>query len=96
MQYIKGYPANPIAQHSRHTAQKQIDNGTKCPEKKTESGFVYKSNDIPLYLIEKVGPQVKNFHAGDIIVVNSTGTKIEFDNVDYFLFKEENVMGKEM
>lgn len=65
-------------------------------EKKTECGFVYKSNDIPLYLIKKVGPQVKNFHAGDIIVVNSTGTKIEFDNVDYFLFKEENVMGKEM
>ena len=65
-------------------------------EKKTKSGFVYKSNDIPLYLIEKVGPQVKNFHTGDIIVVNSTGTKIEFDNVDHFLFKEENVMGKEM
>ena len=65
-------------------------------EKETENGFVYKSNDIPLYFVEKVGPQVKNFHVGDIIVVNSTGTKVEFDNTDHFLFKEENVMGKEI
>ena len=63
-------------------------------EKTTESGFVYKSNDIPLYCIEEVGPQVKNFNVGDIVVVNSTGTMVEFNDNEYFLFKEENIMGK--
>ena len=59
-----------------------------------ESGFVYKSNDIPLYRIDRVGPQVKNFNIGDIVVVNSTGTRVEISDVEHFLFKEENIMGK--
>ena len=66
-------------------------------EKKTESGFVYKSNDIPLYVVEKVGPNVKmDLHVGDVVVVNSTGTRAVIGDAEYFLFKEENIMGKEV
>lgn len=63
-------------------------------EKTTESGFVYKLNDIPLYYIEDVGQSVKNFGIGDVVVVNSTGTIVEFNDNEHFLFKEENIMGK--
>ena len=64
-------------------------------EKETESGFVYKSNDIPLYKVESIGQSVSmSIVPGDILVVNATGTRAIADNVEYWLFKEENIAGK--
>ena len=64
-------------------------------EKTTSTGFVYKSNDIPLYKVEDVGPSVKmELSVGDLVVVNATGTLASIDGIDYKLFKEENIMGK--
>lgn len=64
-------------------------------EKTTSSGFVYKSNDIPLYKVEDIGSNVKmELSCGDLVVVNATGTLASIDGIDYRLFKEENIMGK--
>lgn len=64
-------------------------------EKTTGTGFVYKSNDLPLYRVESVGPNVKmHLTVDDIIIANATGTKAVVDGVEHFLFKEENIMGK--
>ena len=64
-------------------------------EKTTSSGFVYKSNDIPLYKVEDIGSNVKmELSVGDIVVVNATGTLASVNGIDYKLFKEENIMGK--
>ena len=64
-------------------------------EKTTDSGFVYSSNELPMYKVESIGPNVKMHLAeNDIIIVNATGTKAKLGNVEYFLFSEENIMGK--
>ena len=65
--------------------------------KTTESGFVYESNDIPLYEVISISKNVKNdigLVEGDLVRVNSTGTLITLDEVDYILFKIENIVGK--
>ena len=64
-------------------------------ETRLDCGFVYKSNNLPLYRVESIGRNVKmKLRPNDLIVVNSTGTKAILDNVEYFLFSEENIMGK--
>ena len=66
-------------------------------KKTTESGFIYESNDISLYEIVKISKNAKNdidLNEGDIIRVNSTGTSITLDGVDYLMFKMENIVGK--
>ena len=65
--------------------------------KTTESGFVYESNDIPLYEVISISQNAKNdlgLIEGDIIRTNSTGTPVTLDDVDYLLFKIENIVGK--
>ena len=64
-------------------------------EKTTSTGFIYKSNDVVLYKVVDVGPNVKmDIKSDDVIVVNSTGTKTIVDDVEYYLFREENIAGK--
>ena len=69
---------------------------TTSSQKQTSIGFIYKSNDIKLYKVVDIGPKVDaNYLAvGDTVVVNSTGTLAKVDNVEYYLFKEENIAGK--
>ena len=63
--------------------------------KTTSTGFIYKSNDIKLYKVESIGPNVKiPLKIGDSIITNSIGTKAKLGEVDYYFFKEENIMGK--
>ena len=68
-------------------------------EKTTESGFTYKSNDIKLYEVVSVSNALRSddlfsIRAGDQIIVNSTGTKVELNGEEYYMFNAENVMGK--
>ena len=68
-------------------------------EKTTESGFTYKSNDTKIYEVISVSNAIKsdelcNVRVGDLIVVNSTGTKVEVNGEEYYMFNAENVMGK--
>ena len=66
-------------------------------KKITESGFIYESNDIPLYKIISISKNAKNdigLVENDIVRVNSTGTSITLDGVDYLMFKMENIIGK--
>ena len=68
-------------------------------EKTTESGFMYRSNDVKLYEVVSIANTLRsdelfNVKVGDLIVVNSTGTKIELNGEEYYMFNAENVMGK--
>ena len=66
--------------------------------KTTEFGFVYESNDVPLYKVVSISKNAKDnnlsLEEGDIVRTNSTGTPITLDGVDYTIFKIENIMGK--
>ena len=68
-------------------------------EKTTESGFTYKSNDVKLYEVVSVSKSLENeagfdIKIGDRILVNSTGTKVEVNGEEYYMFNVKNVMGK--
>lgn len=66
-------------------------------EKTTPSGFIYKSNDVPLYKVVSFGPKFKNslnLASGDIIRTNSTGTLAKTEDFEYYLFSEENIIAK--
>lgn len=65
--------------------------------KTTESGLTYKSNDMPLYEVvdaSKKASELLDIKAGDVVAVNSTGTKVELDGVEYIIFDAESIMGK--
>lgn len=66
--------------------------------KTTESGLVYESNDMKLYEIVSIGRNVHDSHLnlkpGDLIAVNSTGTLAKLDDVEYYIFKLENIAAK--
>lgn len=64
-------------------------------EKKTESGFVYKVDEVKLYEVVSTPVAYEGmFKAGDIVTANSTGTLAEVDGVEYVLLKDENIMAK--
>lgn len=67
-----------------------VPNANAC-----SNGIVYESKGVPMYKIEKLGPNVTSmFNVNDIIVTSTTGTKATLDNIDYFLFREKDIMGK--
>ena len=55
-------------------------------------------NDVKLYEVVSVSNVLRDdlfdIKAGDKIVVNSTGTKVEVDGEEYYMFNVENIMGK--
>lgn len=63
--------------------------------KQTSTGFIYKSNDLPIYRIVSISKDVsiENLHKGDMVVTNSEGTLIELDGTKYYLIKEDNIAG---
>ena len=66
--------------------------------KTTESGFVYESNDIPLYEVISVSDSMKDdalhLEPGDVVRTCATGTLATVDEVDYVLFDIDSIMGK--
>lgn len=67
----------------------------KQEEKKLESGFVYKVDDVKLYEVVSTPVNYEGMlKPGDIVVANSTGTSAEVDGVEYVMFKDENIMAK--
>ena len=83
---------NEFVPHNNHVVCKCITSN----EKTTASGFVYKSNDLPLYKIVKMADDIKDspFNVGDVVVSVSTGTKFEKDGVEYVLFNVDNIAAK--
>lgn len=59
--------------------------------------FYYDKLEFPFYEVLKIGEKVDNLkflNAGDKIICNSTGTKVHTENDDFYLFKQENIIGK--
>lgn len=64
-------------------------------EKKMESGFTYHVPEVNLYEVVSTPANYKGmFKTGDIVMVNSTGTLVEVDCIDYLVFKDENITAK--
>lgn len=87
------YKHMKIIPHNKNVICKCISSN----EKTTESGFAYKSNDISLYEVVSFDDKVKDdidINVGDVIRTNSTGTKIEVDDVEYYIFNSKNIVGK--
>ena len=64
-------------------------------EKMTESGFVYKIDEVKLYEVVSTPEKYSGtLRSGDIVVANSTGTVVEVDGVEYVMFKDENIAAK--
>lgn len=62
-----------------------------------ENGLYYSEENMPEYEVIETSITTKMhdyFHIGDVILINSVPTKVSFDNEDYFLIKEENIIGK--
>lgn len=63
-----------------------------------KTGFVYEKPELPLYKVESIGAQAKSnelsLKPGDIVTANSTGTLAVLDDVKYYIFKIENIVGK--
>ena len=68
------------------------------PDEKTlESGFTYKSDDIPLYEVVSVSSKARDeieIDVGDVVIASSTGTAVELDGVKYNVFSSESIVGK--
>lgn len=62
------------------------------------NNLAYKINSIPLYKVVAIGNKAYekfiDLNEGDVIRTNSTGTLVDLDNVKYYIFKAENIIGK--
>ena len=70
-----------------------------CANKTTSSGFIYKSDDAPLYKVEAIsnradGNSSIDLSEGDLVRVNSTGTCVKHNGIDYYIFNFDNIVGK--
>ena len=67
-------------------------------KKMLSSGFVYETNDIPLYEVIEISKNfdrsIVDINIGDIIRTNSSGTSANLDNNEYILFEANTIMGK--
>ena len=66
-------------------------------QKTTESGFIYTPNEIPTYRVVSVGQKVIDYiplKEGDIIRTTTKGSIFCLNDVDYYMFKAENIVGK--
>ncbi len=70
---------------------------------KQTAGFVCEVESVPVYQIlelSKFMPEPRaddgalSLEVGDMIVCNSTGTQVQDDDQDLYLFKFENVVAK--
>ena len=75
-----------------------------CANKTTSFGFIYKSDDAPLYKVEAISNRADGNRAdgnssidlseGDLVRVNSTGTCVKHNGIDYYIFNLDNIVGK--
>lgn len=67
-------------------------------KKTLASGFVYETNDIPLYEVIEISKNfdrsIVDINIGDVIRTNSSGTSANLDNNEYILFEANTIMGK--
>lgn len=61
------------------------------------NGFSYQTDDVPLYKIVSIGSKVDNtlnLKQDDIVLFQTSGTKMTIDNNDLYLFDSKNFLGK--
>lgn len=80
-----------------HVLCKEIVSALK--EATSPSGFIYDQKILPLYQIVKISEVVDssfdlNLEIGDIIVVHSSGTKVDLDGEQFVLFKLNAIAAK--
>ena len=67
-------------------------------KKTLASGFVYETNDVPLYEVVEISKNFKHstiqLNIGDVIRTNSSGTTANLNNIEYILFEADNIVGK--
>jgi co-chaperonin GroES (HSP10) len=61
-----------------------------------ESTIIYTKEELPIYKIINISKKLKNtlLSIGDCVIINATGTLVKYENKDYYLINEENVIGK--
>lgn len=81
-----------IVPHQKYIVCKQI-NDSKC----VVDGFIhYEKETVPIYKIVDVSKSLDNtrFNTNDEVICNSTGTKVSLNDEFYYVFNEENIVGK--
>lgn len=66
-------------------------------QKTLESGFTYESNDIDQWQILKISSNVSKdfkFSIGDIVLASSTGTLVDNEGEELYLFNADNIVAK--
>lgn len=66
-------------------------------QKTLDSGFTYESNDINQWQIVEISKNVEKdfkFSIGDIVLVSSTGTLVNNDGKELYLFNAKNIVAK--
>lgn len=62
-------------------------------EAHNDNGLYIPENDVfKTYLV--IESSCAKYEKGDIIIANSTGTKVKIGNSVQYLFREENIIGK--
>lgn len=59
--------------------------------------FIYEKETVPEYEVTDIAgdiPDDVGVTVGDIIIVNSTGTKVVQGESEHYLFKYDNIVGK--
>lgn len=72
----------------------QMTNSTEHED--SSFGFVYRKEELPIYEVLAVDSLNNRLglSIGDLVVCNSTGTKLKLDDGVQYLFNAENIIGK--
>lgn len=80
---------------------KPIGNYVLCSKVKAEEkqdGFICKTDHVPEYKIEEIGADVNlpEIKPGIIVICDSTGTKVNDGETEYWLFGADHIAGIEI
>lgn len=67
----------------------------KAKQEVNES-IIYNKEFLATYKILSIGNNLDSFRlsVGDVIICNSTGTKVILDDLEFYIFNNENIIGK--
>ena len=66
----------------------------KSQEIKTLGGIYLPQTDIDFFVVVGVGKNVMEVKEGNVVIINQVASKlIKYQNENYYLVKEENILG---